>query len=205
MTPQEKGAGSECNPSEDTCTQFSRCVFKLGENRYTCTCEDDFTVEGTACKSNAMFLLPPPLPAVGEYLANPDFNSHWTEIAAGFRPDKDIQEGSCDPVSSPAVYIYDDTHINVSVSTYKQLEIAPVKKTDSFYEVSHGLGEYPGLVIMRALLETNGRTFRADGVGSSMNVFYRVDRFNNAYLVYGFNDENFRVWVDASPSGGSAK
>ncbi|XP_052816958.1 uncharacterized protein LOC128243303 [Mya arenaria] len=119
----------------------------------------------------------------------------------GFRPDKDIQEGSCDPVSSPAVYIYDDTHINVSVSTYKQLEIAPVKKTDSFYEVSHGLGEYPGLVIMRALLETNGRTFRADGVGSSMNVFYRVDRFNNAYLVYGFNDENFRVWVDASPSG----
>ncbi|XP_052816955.1 uncharacterized protein LOC128243302 isoform X2 [Mya arenaria] len=274
--PNEKGAGSECNPSEDTCTQFSRCVFKLGENRYTCTCQDGFTMEGTACKC-------------GVYLPNPDFNSDWNAIASGpyedsfrsfnhglgavpvlvnveikissgsifpamgFRPDQDIEEKFYDPVSSPAVYIYDDTHINVSVSTYEQLEITPVgnpytiylrprnfkrssfsypghkvrvrawklaslptpdfqntdhgiqaatsKETDSFYEVRHGLGEYPGLVIVRALLETDGLTFLADGVGSSMNVFYGDDRFNNAYLVYGFNNENFRVWVDASPSG----
>jgi len=43
-------------------------------------------------------------------------------------------------------------------------------ESDAFYEATHGLNEYPGLVVVRAAMNSNGRAFRADAVG--MNRFH---------------------------------
>jgi len=43
-------------------------------------------------------------------------------------------------------------------------------ESDAFYEAKHGLNEYPGLVVVRAAMNSNDRAFRADAVG--MNGFY---------------------------------
>ncbi|XP_045172150.2 uncharacterized protein LOC123534127 [Mercenaria mercenaria] len=72
---------------------------------------------------------------------------------------------------------------------------------DSFYELEHNLGEYPGLVVVRAKMVYNGSTFYADGVGSALNVFYNQPGLGNAFLVYGFNDRSVRTWVDSSVNG----
>ncbi|XP_053376340.1 uncharacterized protein LOC123534398 isoform X2 [Mercenaria mercenaria] len=73
--------------------------------------------------------------------------------------------------------------------------------SDSFYELEHNLGEYPGLVVVRAKMMNNGSSFYADGVGSALNVFYNQPGFGNAFLVYGFNDRSVRTWVDSSVNG----
>lgn len=39
--------------------------------------------------------------------------------------------------------------------------------------------------------------------GSALKVFYNDSTMTNAYLVYGFNDKSFRVWVDSSANGGN--
>jgi len=43
-------------------------------------------------------------------------------------------------------------------------------ESDAFYEATHGLNEYPGLVVVRAAMNSNDRAFRADAVG--MNEFH---------------------------------
>jgi hypothetical protein len=40
-----------------------------------------------------------------------------------------------------------------------------ISASDSFYELEHSLGEYPGIVVVRAKMEFNGTTFYADGIG----------------------------------------
>ncbi|KAL4219491.1 hypothetical protein ACF0H5_022068 [Mactra antiquata] len=75
------------------------------------------------------------------------------------------------------------------------------KSEDSFYEISHGLDDYPGIVVVRAEMEHDNKTFYANGVGSALNAFYDGNDTTNAYLVYGFNNDTFRVWVDSSTRG----
>lgn len=41
---------------------------------------------------------------------------------------------------------------------------------DSYYEVRHGLGEYPGLVVVRAKMARNDSSFYATGVGKSSDI-----------------------------------
>ncbi|XP_053376631.1 uncharacterized protein LOC128547608 [Mercenaria mercenaria] len=75
------------------------------------------------------------------------------------------------------------------------------KVSDSYAEVNHNLGEMPCLVVVRMKMLQGGHALMADGVGSSMQVFADVPDRTNAYLVYGYSDTTFRLWVDSSVYG----
>ncbi|XP_060569304.1 uncharacterized protein LOC132727745 isoform X3 [Ruditapes philippinarum] len=83
----------------------------------------------------------------------------------------------------------------------KTLRANTSKASDSFYELEHSLGEYPGIVVVRAKMEYSGKTFYADGVGSALNIFSASENRTTAYLVYGYSDSKIRAWVDSSTNG----
>ncbi|XP_053376346.1 uncharacterized protein LOC128547458 [Mercenaria mercenaria] len=93
--------------------------------------------------------------------------------------------------SLPTPDLLDDTVLRANTSN----------AGDSFYELEHNLGEYPGLVVVRAKMMNNGSSFYADGVGSALNVFYNKPDMTNAFLVYGFSNESVRTWIDSSIRG----
>ncbi|XP_053376345.1 uncharacterized protein LOC128547457 isoform X2 [Mercenaria mercenaria] len=75
------------------------------------------------------------------------------------------------------------------------------KVSDSYAEVNHNLDELPCLVVIRMKMYHGDGTIMADGVGSSMQVFADVPDRTNAYLVYGYSNTQFRLWVDSSVYG----
>ncbi|XP_053376343.1 uncharacterized protein LOC128547456 isoform X2 [Mercenaria mercenaria] len=75
------------------------------------------------------------------------------------------------------------------------------KVSDSYAEVNHNLDELPCLVVVRMKMYHGDGTIMADGVGSSMQVFADVPDRTNAYLVYGYSNTTFRLWVDSSIYG----
>ncbi|XP_060567802.1 uncharacterized protein LOC132726496 [Ruditapes philippinarum] len=71
---------------------------------------------------------------------------------------------------------------------------------DNYFEESHGLGDYPSLVISRTKFPSSTETYPdyySDSVGSSLGM-YDSNSTQNAFVVYGFSNETIRVWAPTS-------
>ncbi|XP_045190670.2 uncharacterized protein LOC123547547 [Mercenaria mercenaria] len=69
-----------------------------------------------------------------------------------------------------------------------------------YIEETHGFGEYPGLVRVRTEL-LNKVGYFSDAVGANI-VTVTLDPYSKpGYIVYGFNEQNVRVWVSSDPEG----
>ncbi|XP_053408332.1 uncharacterized protein LOC128559792 [Mercenaria mercenaria] len=114
---------------------------------------------------------------------------------------------------SSNLVIMGDAHVRIRawkqsslpVENFKQsgisLKANTSKVSDSYAEVYHNLNEMPCLVVVRIKMKRGDDTILADGVRSSMQVFADEPDRTNAYLVYGYSEAKFRLWVDSSKFG----
>ncbi|XP_053383569.1 uncharacterized protein LOC123564799 [Mercenaria mercenaria] len=72
--------------------------------------------------------------------------------------------------------------------------------TPSYVERSHGLSDYPTLVISRTKFPASLKTYPdyySDSVGASMGM-YDGTSTQNAFVVYGFSKNNIRAWAPSA-------